>query len=288
MTVVDRHSGGSRRLSAIGERRGSLSRRALLGLSSLLWLIGASYAVAGFGASRLDELSVEAKANARLPLDTSFLDETGATRSLTQILDGRPAALLFVDYSCRTLCRPMLHLVAASLAETGLAPGDDFRLVTIGIDPSAPPEAMVRMKAEVAGAHRAVADAATLLKGDAAAIGATTSALGYRFAYDRDRAQFAHPAALFVVAPDGRVARIVPALGRDATELRTALVEAGRGRVGAMLDRIRVLCYGFDPESGVYTASALRALRIGGAATAAALCGAIGVLALRGGRRRSE
>jgi protein SCO1/2 len=38
------------------------------------------------------------------------------------------------------------------------------------------------------------------------------------------------------------------------------LVEASVGRIGSFTDHIRLMCYGFDPASGVYTVMAGRLL----------------------------
>jgi protein SCO1/2 len=79
------------------------------------------------------------------------------------------------------------------------------------------------------------------------------TAFGFRSIYDKERDQYAHPAAAFAVTPAGRVARALPGLGLDSPDLRLALVEASVGRIGNFTDHIRLMCYGFDPASGVYT-----------------------------------
>ena len=42
---------------------------------------------------------------------------------------------VFADYTCRTLCGPIVEFAAAGLAKTGLRPGVDYRLLVIGLDP---------------------------------------------------------------------------------------------------------------------------------------------------------
>ncbi len=77
--------------------------------------------------------------------------------------------------------------------------------------------------------------------------------MGFVSVYDRDRDQFAHPAAAFVIAPDGRLARALPGLAVDPATMRLAIVDAGKGKVGTLTDHIRLLCYGYDPASGTYS-----------------------------------
>jgi protein SCO1/2 len=255
----------------------SLSAALLLGASDLR-------AARGFSARALDETSVEAKSGTALPLQTPFRDENGVGTTLERALGGRPAVALFVDFSCRTMCGPMLALTAAALEQTGLRAGADFRLVAIGIDPGRSLAAARKMKSDVLAENAKLMAASEFLTGDEEAINAITAAAGYRFSYDSTHDQFAHPVAAFVVAPDGRIARAFAAPGLSGADLRLALVEAGQGRIGSMIDHVRLLCYGFDPIRGVYTAPVVLWLRIGGSAIVLALCAGLGFLAARGRR----
>jgi protein SCO1/2 len=117
--------------------------------------------------------------------------------------------------------------------------------------------------------------ATTILMADQAALRQLTDALGYRYVYDSDTDQFAHPAAVYVMTADGRVARTLSALGFDADDLRLALVEAGEGRIGGVVDQLRLLCYGYDPAVGVYTLAIRRWLAFASAATVILLAGGI-------------
>jgi protein SCO1/2 len=122
------------------------------------------------------------------------------------------------------------------------------------------------------------------LSGDQRAVDRLTRAIGYRYAYDAEHDQFAHPAGLTVLAPDGRVARVLAGLDSGADDLRLALVEAGQGRVGTLADRVRLLCYGFDPVRGVYTPAVMTILRVCGVLTLLVLGGGI-LLLVRHARR---
>ena len=58
-------------------------------------------------------------------------------------------------------------------------------------------------------------------------------------------------------------------LGLDGGDLRLALVDAGEGAVGTFADRFRLLCYGYDPARGIYTARITLLLEIAAGADAA-------------------
>jgi protein SCO1/2 len=234
---------------------------------------------AGIAVTDLLEVGIKLPPNARIPLQTIWKDEYGVGSQLGQALAGRPALLVFADYNCRTLCGPVVTFVVDALANSGLT-DRDYRLVMLGIDPRDGPNEASTMKRERI-VDQTVASAATLLTADQATIGRVADAVGYRFKYDSERDQYAHPAAVLVLTPDGRVARALSALGMTAADVRLALVEAGDGRVGTFGDQIRLLCYGYDPSIGVYTPDIHRALGLAAALTTGMLAIGIAWLSIR-------
>lgn len=249
-----------------------------------LVLLCATAAQAGFSARQLSAVYAAPAANARLPLTEAFVDDSGRPYTLGEALGGRPAVVVFADYTCTTLCGPILAFAAAGLKETGLEPGRDFRLVVIGIDPKDTAAAAQSMKASHVQ-DAAIARATLMLMGTAADIDAATRAAGYHYVYDRGADQFAHPAVAYVVTAKGRIVRALSPLGLDAHDLRLALVDAGQGRIGNIADRIRLLCYCFDPATGVYSAAISRIMLSAGIFTVLALAGGVGVLHLATRRR---
>ena len=238
-------------------------------------------AQAGLSRAALDKAVEAPPANAAVPLSLRFTDETGVPRSFGDALAGVPSLLVFADFTCRTLCGPMVEFAAAGLARTGLVPGRDFRLLVVGLDPRDTRDDARRLKARHVDPRSPLAAATTVLSGDAAVIRAATAAVGYRYAYDADNDQFAHPAAALVIDPAGRVARVLSPLALDGADLRLALVDAAGGRTGTFADRIRLLCYGHDPATGIYTVPVTRALALGALLTLAALLGGIGLMIRR-------
>jgi protein SCO1 len=224
-------------------------------LAALLMLLiaGGARAEAGVTQAVLDDIAVEPRANAALPLGLRFVDENAQPRTLGDVLEGKPAILVFADYTCRTLCGPVLTFVAAGLERSGLTAGGGYGLIVIGLDPKDDPESARAVKAMRIGSGTPLAAATIMLSGEQGAINAAAAALGYRYAYDAEHDQFAHPAAAFVVNSAGRVTRVLSALGLDGHDFRLALVEAGEGHLGSLGDRLRLLCYGFDPVRGTYT-----------------------------------
>src|SRR5262245_6175571 len=199
-------------------------------------------------------------------------------RTLGAALGGRPALLIFADYTCRTLCGPILDFALAGLEKSGLKPGTDYRLVVVGLDSKDTLDAAHAMRSAHVDANSPFATAVTMLSGDDAAIRAVTQAAGYHYAYDAEHDQFAHPAAAYVITPEGRIARVLSALGLSGNDLRLALVDAGKGQIGTFIDHIRLLCYGFDPAQGIYTSAIERWLMIAAISTVVVMVGWIALL----------
>src|SRR4051812_9834742 len=107
-------------------------RAFLLGLA-LLSL--AQSAQAGLSRQGLSEVLVAPAANSTVPLDLAFQDLSGRRHSLRDAIDHRPSLLLFVDFTCRTICGPALGIISEALAGTGLRAGQDFGLLVVGVDP---------------------------------------------------------------------------------------------------------------------------------------------------------
>lgn len=210
-------------------------------------------AYANFTSTQLAAISASPSPDAALPLGLRFRDENGRPVTVGDAIGGVPALVVFADYTCRTLCGPIVEFVAAGLGKTGLRPGADYRLLVIGINPRDGLDAARAMRADHVAAGNPVGQAATFLSGDDAAIHAATSALGLHYAYDAEHDQYAHPAAAYVVDGGGGVRRVLSPLGLDGGDLRLALIDAGGGAIGTFADQIHLLCYGYDPAKGIYT-----------------------------------
>jgi protein SCO1/2 len=233
--------------------------------------------------SELDGVSLAPPAGATAPLSLTFRDIDNKRVTLREVIGGRPSLLLFVDYTCRTICGPALAIASAALAQTSLNPAT-YRLVVIGLDPKDSAEDARAMARQIG--DPALEVVTTLLRGDAGAVHRLTGALGYRYRYDADADQFAHPAGALVLTSDGRVSRSLSSLALNPTDLRLALVEAGGGRIGTFTDRLTLLCYGFDAAHGVYTPAIARTLKFLAGIAVVGVFGSIAVLERR--RRMSK
>jgi len=246
-------------------------------LAFAVWVLAAAPALAGLTQASLASVGVWPPAGAHEPLALVFQDAAGRPMTLGHATAGKPAVLVFADYQCRTLCGPALVLTAAGLRQAGLKPGDDYRLVVIGLRPNEAPADAQAFADQRLKDDPALKAASAFLVGDARATQAAMAAVGFRARYDAANDQYAHEAAAFALTLDGRMARVLSEVNLSGPELRLAIVGAGEGRVGNMVDRLRWLCvcYGFDPAQGLYNAGTDLALKIGGALMALLVAGGL-------------
>ncbi len=215
------------------------------------------------------EIGFDQKLGDRLPLDLRFRDETGAMVRLGDYFGRKPVVLSLVYYRCPMLCGLSLEGIASSLKTIAFDAGREFEVVTVSFDPRETPDlARGRKERSIDLYGRpAAAPGWHFLTGDEASIRSLTSAVGFRYAWDADLKQYAHPTGIVVLTPQGRIARYFFGVEYAARDLRLGLVEAAAGRIGSVADRLLLLCYQYDPRSGRYSAKALGAVRVAGVLT---------------------
>ena len=254
-------------------------KRILVSLWVLLWL-GSSAAMAASPPAALKNAGITLPPGARLPLNIAANDASGQNHAFGDLLAGHPAFIIFADYTCKNLCGPALVLLSSALAQSGFSPVA-YRLIVIGIDPKDTAGDATRMA--VAQIQKPLRDTAILLLPDARNLAAITNALGFRYVYDRRIDQFAHPEIVYVLAPDGRVLRLLSPLTLTTGDIRNAFSEPAEPPQ-TLYGRFRVLCYRFELVTGVHAATIQLLLKIASGLTIACMAGAFLVMSKRGRR----
>ena len=215
-----------------------------------------------------------------VPLDTMFRDESGAAVRLGDYFGRRPVVLVFAYFDCPMLCTQVINGLSSALGVLSLEPGKDFEIVTVSFNPKDTPATASAKKATyLERYHRPGADTAWhFLSGDQSSIDRLTKAAGFRYVWDAQTKQFAHPTGVIVLTPEGRLARYLFGIEYGPRNLRFALVEASAGRVGSAVDSLLLYCYHYDPATGRYGLVIMRAMRIGGAVTVLTLVAFIVVM----------
>jgi protein SCO1/2 len=196
--------------------------------------------------------------------------------------------LVLAYFRCPMLCDLVLQSVADSIARQPLALGRDFYALTVSIDPKDNHKAAsLKQHGLLQAINRPDAPSAwPFLVGTRDNIRALADSVGFQYAYDPQSDQYAHPACAIVLTPDGRIARYLYGTTFRPFDLRLALGEAARGRIGGIVDRVLLTCFRYDPASRRYAWAVRGILRGGAALTLLIVGGGIGVLWWRDRRRR--
>jgi len=224
-----------------------------------------------------------------------FRDEIGREVTLERYYGKRPLVLALVYNSCPMLCNQVLTGLVAAMRVLELRPGADYDVVAVSFDPKESFTTAAKQRDKYlryfAGGPKlpenSVMNGVHFLTGEAEPIAALTSAVGFRYEYDKDIGQYAHAAGIIVLTPDGTVARYFFGTEYSPRDLKLAVVEASAGTVGTLSDELMLLCYRYDPETGTYSASAIGAVRVGGVVTVASLALFIG-LSIRRERKKTK
>jgi protein SCO1/2 len=231
----------------------------------------------------LREIGFDQHIDQQLPLDVPLRDEAGRAVTIGDYFGKRPVVLLFAYYDCPMLCTQVINGLSSALGVLSLQPGKDFEIVTVSFNPHDTPETAREKKAIYIERYNkpGANEAWHFLTGDQPAIDRLTKAAGFKYAWDADTKQYAHPTGVMVLTPDGRLARYLFGIEYGPRDLRYALVEASEGRVGNAVDTLLLYCYHYDPETGRYGLAIMRSIRIAAAGTVLVLAGFIVVMVRR-------
>jgi protein SCO1/2 len=234
------------------------------------------------------EVTVDERLGARVPLAARFRTSDGTPVALADVLRGELPVILTFNYSsCPMLCSLQLNGLSAALPQLDtIRLGAQFRIVTIDLEPDESLAKLAAMKARyidrLPEAQRDRARTgwtflAAAVPGDASQIRSVADAVGFHYAYVSERAEWAHPAALIMLAASGQVTRYVYGIDFEPAVLRESIIKAG---VAEPLTAIGFMnrCYHFDPDETSHARAGVVALKIGAAGFGVLLLSTLGLL----------
>lgn len=184
-----------------------------------------------------------------LPLDTEFVDEEGRRVRLDELID-RPTLFLPIYYYCPNICSKNLANLAVALGGLSALPGIDYQVVALSFnDVEGPKDAAAAKNNYVKILPEGWPQKEwRFLTGDAGAIKRATDGVGFRFEKVDDET-FIHPAALIVLAGDGKIIRYVYG-SFLAGDIDLALAAAAAGTPMMSVKRLLGFCFNYDPHGG--------------------------------------
>jgi protein SCO1/2 len=218
--------------------------------------------------AELEGVDVREQLDKPLPKDAVFRDHTGKQVRLGDFFDGkRPTVLTLAYASCKVVCSMVLGAEVETLKAQTWTLGKEFRAVTVSIDPNETPAIAAKKRTQMLALYGKSAEGWEFLTGDQANIKRVADAVGYQYRYDAREKQYAHPAVLMLLKPNGDLARYLYGLSFDPNDVRLGLLEASQGRSISTIEKMILYCYMYDPIGAKYVLVARNVMRIAGGIT---------------------
>jgi protein SCO1/2 len=248
----------------------------------------------------LQDVGLKERLGDKIDLNLEFTDSNDQKKHPLKeyFKNGKPTILNLVYYECPMLCTMVLNGVSDGMKGLDWSVGDQFNVLTISINPkddsesaemkrlaylrnySGPdaPDARHPFNQAKEGWHFFTAEDATVKK--------LAEQLGFEYKYDEVQQQYAHAAVTYVLTPEGMISRNLYGITYRPRDLRLALLEASKGKVGNVFDRLLMFCYHYEPGSRGYALQAIRVMQLAAFATILALGGYLAVFWFRQSRKK--
>ncbi len=253
------------------------------------------------GSYKGNDVAVEEHLGARVPRDAAFVTSDGKPTTLGALLGDELPTILTFNYSdCPMLCSLQLNGLVNALPKAAVAapmPGKagnvafkiglQFKVVTIDLEPTDSLDKLAKMRdryiERLPEDQRAAAKSGgwtflrAVIPGDGAAIRRVADAVGFKYHYLPERAEWAHPAALIFLSSAGAVTRYVYGIEFETATMRDSIFKAGQAEASTAVGFMN-RCYHYDPDANSHAHAGVVAMRIGAAAFVVLLISAFGLM----------
>jgi protein SCO1/2 len=213
-------------------------------------------------------VGVEERLGQGVDLNLTFTGEDGYPVALRSFFHkDRPVLLNLVYYSCPMLCTLVLNGQTTALRDIPWTPGKEFEVVTISIDPTETFDLAQRKRASYLETYGRPAAGWHFFTDDHGHAKKLADQMGFHYRFDERQGQYAHPAVIMILTPEGKVSRYLYGIKFRARDLRLALVEASESKFTLSTDRILLYCFHYDPQAHGYVLFATNLMRAGGVLT---------------------
>lgn len=221
----------------------------------------------------LEGIDIVDRLGEKVPLDAELTDESGKKVKLGDYFSGgesgKPVVLVLGYYTCPMLCSLVLNSTFEGLQGVDLDMGEDYTVVSISIDPRDTVQIAhdkretylraYKREGAKAGLHFHVADEGEVRR--------VADAVGFGYRWDEKTEQYAHAAGIFFLSPDGTLTRTLFGLTFEPSDMKFALMEASRGEVGTIVDKVLLSCFTYTADSQKYGVYVFGLFRVGGVLT---------------------
>jgi protein SCO1 len=238
----------------------------------------------------MDGVEIVEKLGATIPLDLTFTDETGAPIKLGSLFgDDKPIILTFNYSNCPMLCSVQLGGLVAALTKLNWSAGEQFRIITVGLDPNEGHRRAMESKLRYLERYqRPTADEGwRFLTGTHRAVDTLARSVGFGYRRHPKTGDYLHPAALMLISPKGVVSSYVYGVAYEPGALTLLLAAARQGSLTESVRKFLLACFHYESETGS-SGTARTAMQVGGLLFVGGMLAAFGTRAARARARRAR
>lgn len=204
----------------------------------------------------LVEIGIVEKLGETIPLDLRFLNESNDTISLGEIIN-KPTILSFVYFDCPGLCSPLLSGISEVVEKLDMSLGEEYQVITISFNTKDTPEkAVIKKNNFVQKIGEENRQHWVYLTGEQENILKITESVGFK--YKPQGLDFAHPSAIILLSPEGKITRYLYGINFLPFDLKMAIIEAQQGIERPTINKILQYCFAYDPNGRTYTLQVTR------------------------------
>ena len=218
----------------------------------------------------MEGVGIEEKLGTQLDLNIPFVDENGQNVTLSQYFDGKtPVILSMVYYSCPGLCNFHLNGLVDGLKGVDWNIGQNFKMIEISFDPKENNQmAFAKKQNYLKVYNRPGAEKSWhFLTGTPESIKKITENIGFKYKWIESEQEWSHASAAIVTTPSGILSRYLPGVFFESRDLKLALNEATKGKIGTFIDSLVLYCFQYNPHQSKYTLAAFNVMKLGGGIT---------------------
>lgn len=235
----------------------------------------------------LKDIGIDEKLGETIDLDIDFVNQEGDNVRLADFFGDKPVVINMLYLSCPRVCTFALDGSLEVINETtDVSLGTDYEFLSVSFNPEETQELTAQKSEQYFKGIKNKEEGEkvngwTFLTSDNTNINKLTSSIGYNF--KKDGEEYAHPSALVVLTPEGKVSRYLYGLQHNPKDFKLALIESSDGKIGesSLANKVLLFCYEFDPIGKRYALKALNIVKAGGVVTLLALSGFLAIFWVR-------
>lgn len=206
---------------------------------------------------RVMQIDEKAVLGAEIAPGTQLVDHEGRRFTWGELL-GKPVILVLAYYSCDGSCSIINGNLRELLRDVKtVAPGDDFRVVTLSFDKHDSAGTTRDFRAQLALDDRLARAWRFATFADEADLKSQTERIGFKFFWSPEDRIFLHPGAFLFFSPEGKLVRVLYQQDIAGRDIGLAVLDARQGnfRPNELVNWALSICYSYNYADGKYRLS---------------------------------